>query len=153
MRILKFFVIPAVLLFAMAAAADIIGPHGETPHHYFSPEYFMKRDLPIYLSVDKAPPSSALVFVEEGSHAAEEAWCTGSGPCSMALMTAGNLYLAPEGVQGGVKDFGPSKLLRLVRKGKLDYLMTFKGKNQSYRSRMSCYLEKKGASYTMKCRP
>ena len=156
MRILKFFVMAAVPLFVAVAAADIIGPHGEPPPHHYLPNWnkdLIKQDFPVYLSVDKVSPGSTLVFVKKGGYAADEARCTGRGPCSITIGGAGDLYLAPEGsLPGGVEDFGPPELLRLIHAGKLDYLMTFKRNGQSYKSRMSCYLQKKGPSYIIKCR-
>ena len=148
MRIFKF-CIPAVFLFTVAAAADVIGPHGEAPPHHF-PSWTDKlaQFSSVTLSVNKTPLGSVLILVGENGLIADEARCAGGGPCRMTIRQEGALYLAP-----GRSPKGPVIDAKgLVTAHKLYFLRTFKI-GEDLPAKLSCYLKKKGPSYIMECKP
>ena len=151
MRVLKFACILAALLFSATVMADVIGPHGEHPaHHYFpgSNKYLIKRDFLIHLSIDKTPPGSTLMLIDENGWIHGETRCAGNIPCRMTIKEAGDLYLAP----GGAPQGPVINVKGLLRAHKLDFLRAFKTSTDLLSKSLSCRLEKKGPSYIMKCR-
>ncbi len=160
MRILKFACILAALLFSTTVMADVIGPHGESsPGNHFHPwdwERLKVRSVYVDLSVDKMPPASALMLVGEDGRIADEVRCDGNGPCRITIKETGDLYLVPKAPKGPVVIAlkGPGiNVKSLLSAHKLYFLKTFKIGNGPRSKSLSCYLEEKGHSYVMQCRP